>query len=68
MQPNRFRSLVRGRHRLPVPAGQRGQATTEYILIVAMLVIPIAVAFNKLRDVLADLLQALFVLVQGPGV
>lgn len=49
-------------------ARERGQATTEYILIIAMLVIPIAVAFNKMREVLADLLDSLFLLVYGPGV
>jgi len=47
---------------------ERGQATTEYVLLLALVVLPIALAFNKLRDVIRDLLAALNSLVFGPGV
>lgn len=47
---------------------ERGQATTEYVLLLALVVLPIAFAFNKLKDVMRDLLDTLNKLVIGPGV
>jgi Flp pilus assembly pilin Flp len=47
---------------------ERGQATTEYVLLVALVVLPVAIAFNKLQEVLRDLLDTLNGLVSGPGV
>ena len=47
---------------------ETGQATTEYVLLVALVVLPVAIAFNKLQSVLRDLLDTLHSLVFGPGV
>lgn len=45
-----------------------GQATTEYVLILALIVIPIAAAFRLFKDIFRDLLVELNRLVIGPGV
>jgi Flp pilus assembly pilin Flp len=47
---------------------ERGQATTEYVLLLALVVLPVAFAFNKLRDVMRDLLATFNSLVFGPGI
>ena len=47
---------------------ERGQATTEYVLLLALVVVPIAFVFNQMRSVLRDLLDTLVTLVVGPGV
>lgn len=47
---------------------ERGQATTEYVLLVALVVLPVSLAFNKMRAVLRDLLATLNELVFGPGI
>jgi Flp pilus assembly pilin Flp len=49
-------------------ARQRGQAATEYILIIGLIVLPLAMAFNGLQDVLKDLLKEIARLLSGPGV
>ena len=46
---------------------ERGQSTTEYVLILAMLVLPIATAFNQFRSVLRAVLSAFCSLLEGPG-
>ena len=45
-----------------------GQAATEYILIIGLIVIPLAIAFNSIQDVLKDMLKDLARLFSGPGV
>ena len=47
---------------------ERGQAATEYILIIGLIIIPLAIAFNSLQDVLKDILKDLAQLFSGPGV
>lgn len=47
---------------------ERGQAATEYILIIGLIVVPLAVAFNALQDVLKSMLMNLARLFSGPGV
>ena len=47
---------------------ERGQAATEYILIIGLIVIPLAIAFNSIQDVLKDMLKDLARLFSGPGV
>lgn len=44
-----------------------GQATTEYILIIGLIVIPIAVAYNRLAEVLRGLVRSICMLLYGPG-
>lgn len=46
---------------------QLGQATTEYMLIIAILVLPMAAAFNRIRTALKSLLAALNAYLHGPG-
>ncbi len=46
----------------------RGQAVTEYILILGLIVAPIAVAFNELRSIIKDLLATIAGLLDGPGI
>ena len=47
---------------------ERGQAATEYILVIGLIVIPLAIAFNSVQDVLKDMLKDLARLLSGPGV
>jgi len=47
---------------------ETGQATTEYVLLVALVVLPVAIAYNKLQSALRDLMDTLNQLVFGPGV
>lgn len=47
---------------------EHGQALTEYILIVGLVVIPIAVAFNRLQNPLKTLLEKVANYFVGPGV
>ena len=47
---------------------ETGQATTEYVLLLAFIVVPLAFVFNKLQGVLKNMLVALNNLVIGPGV
>ena len=47
---------------------ERGQAATEYILILGVIVIPLAIAFNSMQDVLKNMLKDLARLFSGPGV
>jgi Flp pilus assembly pilin Flp len=47
---------------------EQGQAATEYILIIGLIVIPLAIAFNSIQDVLKDMLKDLARLFSGPGV
>lgn len=49
-------------------ADDEGQAVTEYILLVGLIVVPLAVAYNKLRNGLKGLFEALGKLMRGPGV
>lgn len=46
---------------------ESAQATSEYVLLLALVVLPIAIAFNRLKAVLRDLLDSLNNLVAGPG-
>jgi Flp pilus assembly pilin Flp len=45
-----------------------GQATSEYVLLVALIIVPLARVFREFGDVLRDLLALLNGLVFGPGV
>lgn len=47
---------------------ESGQATSEYVLLIALIVIPIAAVFREFREVFRDLLDTLNRLVIGPGV
>jgi Flp pilus assembly pilin Flp len=47
---------------------ERGQAATEYILIIGLFVVPLAIAFNSLQGVLKDMLKDIARLLSGPGV
>lgn len=49
-------------------ADDRGQATTEYVLILALFIVPVALIFRQLASVFRDLLDALNRLVMGPGI
>jgi Flp pilus assembly pilin Flp len=49
-------------------ADESGQAATEYILVIGIIIIPLAVAFNELQGVLKNLLKDLARLFSGPGV
>lgn len=45
-----------------------GQSATEYILIIGLVVVPMAIAFNELQEALRDLSNKLARLLFGPGV
>jgi len=45
-----------------------GQATTEYVLILALFIVPVALVFKQLSGTFRDLLDFLNRLVMGPGV
>ncbi len=47
---------------------EQGQAITEYILIVGLIVLPIAIAFNTLRNPLRGYLDRIAKLFAGPGI
>lgn len=47
---------------------ETGQSATEYILVVGLVVVPMAIAFNELQEVLRDLADKLTKLLYGPGV
>ena len=49
-------------------ADETGQAATEYILVIGVIVLPLAVAYIKLQDVLKDVLKDIARLLSGPGV
>ncbi len=61
--PRRFRAALR-----EFVLDDRGQAATEYVLIVGLFVVPLAIAFNSLQGVLKDLLKDIARLLSGPGV
>lgn len=46
---------------------QSGQATTEYVLLLALIIVPLVAAFRQFGVVLRTLLGALNSLVFGPG-
>lgn len=46
----------------------RGQSATEYILIIGLIVVPLAIAFNELQDVLKATLNRIAKLFSAPGV
>jgi Flp pilus assembly pilin Flp len=45
-----------------------GQSATEYILVIGLIIVPLAIAFNELADVLKALLIRIGNLMYGPGV
>ncbi len=47
---------------------ERGQAATEYILVIGLIIIPIAIVFNNLQNPLKSLLDRLAKGFRGPGV
>lgn len=46
----------------------KGQAMTEYILIIGLIILPIAAVFNLIRDPLRGYLARIVALFSGPGV
>jgi len=52
----------------PRPRRQIGQAMTEFVLIIAMVVLPIVVVFNRLQGAIKTALNNLAGLLSGPGV
>lgn len=49
-------------------ADEHGQATTEYVLIIALFIVPVALVYKRLAGVFRDLLDSLNRLLIGPGV
>lgn len=47
---------------------ERGQAVTEYILIIGLIVVPLAVAFNKLQGKIKAFFDGMAKLLYGPGI
>jgi Flp pilus assembly pilin Flp len=47
---------------------EHGQAATEYILVIGLVVIPLAIAFNKLSGILKEVVNRIAKLMYGPGV
>lgn len=47
---------------------QRGQAMTEYILVIGLVVIPMIIAFNRFQDAVKNALINFGKLLVGPGV
>jgi hypothetical protein len=45
-----------------------GQAMTEYILVIGLVVLPLAVGVNRFRNVIKTAARALGELLRGPGV
>lgn len=50
------------------PADEHGQATSEYVLLIALVIVPLAFVYRQLADVFRDLLDTLNRLLMGPGV
>ena len=46
----------------------RGQAMTEYILIIALITLPLAAVFNAIRSPLRGYLERIVRLFSGPGI
>ena len=44
-----------------------GQSTTEYVLLIALIILPIAEAIRRMKDPLIDLADSLCKLIDGPG-
>jgi Flp pilus assembly pilin Flp len=47
---------------------QRGQAMTEYILVIGLVIAPMVIAFNRFQDAIKNALSNLANLLSGPGV
>jgi Flp pilus assembly pilin Flp len=47
---------------------QRGQAMTEYILVIGLVIAPMVIAFNRFQDAVKNALINLAKLLSGPGV
>jgi Flp pilus assembly pilin Flp len=47
---------------------ERGQAATEYILIIGLVVVPMAIAFNRIAGYVKDALLRIAKLFWGPGI
>jgi Flp pilus assembly pilin Flp len=47
---------------------ERGQAATEYVLIVGLVGLAIALAFNKIQESLKALLARIVSMMNGPGI
>lgn len=45
-----------------------GQSATEYVLVIGLVVVPMAIAFNELQEALRELAEKLVKLLYGPGV
>ena len=46
---------------------EAGQSTTEYILLLALVIVPVAAAIEKLKDPLINFADAINRLLDGPG-
>jgi Flp pilus assembly pilin Flp len=49
-------------------ADERGQAATEYILVVGLFVLFVAVSYNAIQGSLRDLVNRVVGLLSGPGI
>jgi Flp pilus assembly pilin Flp len=47
---------------------ERGQAATEYVLIIGLIGLVIALTFNKIQESLKALLTRIVSLMNGPGI
>ncbi len=62
MRPDPITSLRR------YAVDESGQAATEYILIIGLIVVPLALAFNELQEILKAVVNRIAKLMYGPGV
>jgi Flp pilus assembly pilin Flp len=47
---------------------ESGQAATEYILVIGLVVLPLVVAYMKLQDAFKSALNEIAKLMSGPGI
>lgn len=48
-------------------ANESGQSTTEYVLLIALIIVPIAAAIRQMKDPLINLADSICKLLDGPG-
>lgn len=60
--------LTRSRRLSRFLRDDQGQAATEYVLIVGLIVLPLVLVFNKFTGVLKSVVDRIAKLLYGPGV
>lgn len=60
--------LTRSRRLTRFLRDDQGQAATEYVLIVGLIVLPLVLVFNKFTGVLKSVVDRIAKLLYGPGV